>query len=168
MKQFVFLFSSFLLISLPSRAQQSMLPVSSHETELVKKVIIELFDGYRAGDSLRVKNTFTQSATFQTAYYDKSGKSQLSQSSPVAKFTSYIGGGLTKEHDERLWDIEVKIDNNLATVWTKYAFYLDGEFSHCGAENFLLIKQHSKWKIFHLVDTRQQKDCKIPESVTNR
>ncbi len=104
----------------------------------------------------------------QTAYFDKSGKSQLSESSPVSKFISYVGGGFEKKHDEQLWDIEVKIDNNLATVCAKYAFYLNGYFSHCGAENFLLLKKNNQWKIFHLVDTKQQSDCKIPDSIKNR
>ena len=149
-----------------SKAQQSMLPVNDEQQ--VKNLIIELFDGYRAGDSLRVKNTFTSTAMLQTAFYTKEGESQLSAPSPVSKFTSYIGKGFDKEHDERLWDIEIKIDNNLATVWTKYAFYLDGEFSHCGAENFLLVKQNNEWKIFHLVDTRQHSNCKIPETIKNR
>lgn len=147
-------------------AQQSMLPVS--DTELVKSVITELFNGYRAGDSLRVKNTFTDNAMLQTAYFDKTGTSQLSKPSPVSKFIAYVGAGFEKEHDEQLWDIEIKIDNNLATVWCKYAFYLDGNFSHCGAENFLLIKKSNGWKIFHLVDTRQQTNCKIPDSIKNR
>jgi len=147
-------------------AQQSMLPVS--DVELVKSVIIELFDGYKAGDSLRVKNTFTSDAMLQTAYFDKSGQSQLSKSSPVSKFITYVGAGFDKEHDEQLWDIEIKIDNNLATVWCKYAFYLGENFSHCGAENFLLVKKNKEWKIFHLVDTRQQTDCKIPDSIKNR
>lgn len=160
--------ASLLIFSITSSplAQQSMLPVDDEHD--VKKVIIELFDGYRVGDSLRVKNTFTPNAILQTAYFDKSGKSQLSKPSPISKFTSYIGGGFEKVHDEQVWDIQVNIDNNLATVWTKYAFYLGGQFSHCGAENFLLIKQGSEWKIFHLVDTRQKNDCKIPDSIKNR
>ena len=166
MKDLVLASIFVILITFSSFAQQSMLPVND-ENE-VKNLIIELFDGYRAGDSLRVKNTFTTNAMLQTAYYNKSGESQLSKPSPVSKFTAYIGGGFEKEHDEQLWDIEVKIDNNLASVWTKYAFYLDGQFSHCGAENFLLIKQSFKWRIFHLVDTRQQNDCKIPDLIKNR
>lgn len=153
-------------IAISSVAQQSMLPVSD-ETQ-VKNTIIELFDGYRAGDSLRVINSFTTNATMQTAYFDKTGQSQLSKPAPISKFVSYVGSGLEKEHDERVWDIEIKIDNNLATVWSKYAFYLEGEFSHCGAENFLLIKQNGAWKIFHLVDTRQHSNCEIPEAIQNR
>ncbi len=166
MKHLLLSFLVIPLIAFSSNAQQSMLPVN--DTELVKKVIIELFDGYRAGNSLRVKNTFTANAMLQSAYFDKAGNSQLSKASPVSKFVSYVGGGFEKEHDEQLWDIEIKIDNNLASVWTKYAFYLGGEFSHCGAENFLLIKQNNQWKIFHLVDTRQQMGCKIPDNIKNR
>lgn len=152
--------------ALAAFSQQSMLPKS--DDEQIKAVITELFDGYRAGDSLRVKNTFAENAVLQTAFYDKTANSQLSQPMPVSKFTGYIGGGLSKVHDERLWDLKIQVDNNLASAWTNYAFYLDNEFLHCGAENFLLIKKNGTWKIFHLVDTRQQTGCKVPESVKNQ
>jgi hypothetical protein len=163
MKDKLLTFIFLIFFSFTSLAQQSMLP--PNDEVLVKNTIIELFDGYRDGDSLRVKNSFTYNATMQTAYFDKSGQSQLSKATSISNFVSYIGSGLDKEHDERIWDIEVKIDNNLATVWAKYAFYLDGSFSHCGAENFLLLKQNNQWKIFHLVDTRQKADCTIPDSI---
>lgn len=166
MKSLILISLSVILSTFSALAQQSMLPVN--DAEQVKNIITELFDGYRAGDSLRVKNTFTSNAMLQTAFYNKAGESQLSKPSPVSKFTAYIGGGFEEEHDERLWNIEVKVDNNLATVWTKYAFYLGGEFSHCGAENFLLLKENSQWKIFHLVDTRQKSNCEIPNKVKNQ
>lgn len=166
MKPIILIFLLWHLVNTPLIAQQSMLPVN--DDELVKSVVIELFDGYRAGDSTRVRDSFSPNATTQTAYFDKTGKSQLSPPSSFKKFVSYVGGGFEEVHDERIWDIEISVDNNLATVWTKYAFYLGGEFSHCGAENFLLIKKNNEWKIFHLVDTRQRKDCKIPDSIKNR
>lgn len=143
-----------------------MLP--TNDEQLVKDVINELFDGYKAGDSLRVKNTFTKDATLQSTYYNKKGISTLSPAKSINGFIKYIGGGLAKEHDERLWNTTIQIDKNLASVWTQYAFYLDGEFSHCGSENFLLVKKDQQWKIFHLVDTRQKEECKIPESIKNR
>ncbi len=147
-------------------AQQSMLPVN--DEELVKTIITDLFDGYRAGDTLRVKNCFTSNATLQSAYFNKEGQSTLSEPKNVSSFITYIGGGLTKKHDERIWDLTINVDNILASAWTHYAFYLDGKFSHCGSENFLLIKKNAMWKIFHLVDTREQVDCKIPETIKNR
>lgn len=162
----LFVFSLIAVGAFSTYAQQSMLPKSDEEQ--VKAVITELFDGYRIGDSLRVKNTFTEMAVLQTAYFDKAANSQLSDPMPISTFTSYIGGGLSKVHDERIWDMKIQIDNNLASAWTRYAFYLDGTFLHCGAENFLLIKKNGSWKIFHLVDTRQQTGCKVPESVKNQ
>lgn len=166
MKNFLIYLLLLIAYSNYGYSQQSMLPKSDEEQ--VKEVILELFDGYKAGDSLRVKNVFTQDAILQTAYFDKNGDSQLSDQESVRKFINYIGGGLSKLHDERIWDLEVKVDNNLATAWTKYAFYLDDNFIHCGAENFLLIKTDNSWKIFHLVDTRQQVGCKVPESIKNQ
>jgi len=165
MKNNILGFILLALLTLPTYAQQSMLPIS--DAEQVKHVINELFDGYREGDSLRVKNTFTNNAMLQSAYYDTSGLSQLSIPEPITKFTAYIGGGLEKEHDERIWDLDIKINNNLASVWCNYAFYLANKFSHCGAENFLLLKKEGEWKIFHLVDTRQQIDCNIPDRIKN-
>ncbi len=164
--KYIFLTSIFILSSFLLVAQGSMLPTNNEQQ--VKNVITELFDAYSVGDSLRVKNIFTHNATFQSAYYNKEGESVLSKSESIDNFISYIGGGLDKEHDEQIWNTSIQIDNNLATVWTNYAFYLNGQFSHCGSENFLLIKSGSQWKIFHLVDTRQKVGCEIPDSIKNR
>lgn len=48
---------------------------------------------------------------------------------------------------ERIWDIEVLQHDRLATVWTPYDFYLNGEFSHCGRNSFSLIREDSGWRI---------------------
>ncbi len=164
--KYLFLTSVFISSSFLSVAQGSMLPTNNEQQ--IKDVIAELFNGYRTGDSLQVRNTFTNNATFQSAYYSAEGQSTLSQPESINAFITYIGGGLDKEHDEQIWNTSIKIDNYLASVWTQYAFYLDGKFSHCGSENFLLIKVDSQWRIFHLVDTRQKSGCEIPYSIKNR
>lgn len=165
MRKFVFTYLAILLSTslINLHAQSSMLPPS--EEKQIESVIGELFGSYRAGDSLRVKNIFTSDATMQTAFYTKEGHSQISKPMPISKLLAYIGAGLEQEHDERLWNLSINIDNNLASAWTNYAFYLDGKFLHCGAESFLLTKTATGWKIFHLVDTRQQTGCKVPEQV---
>ncbi|MCF6361628.1 MAG: hypothetical protein L3J29_12810 [Cyclobacteriaceae bacterium] len=166
MKLIAFCTSFLLICSFSVSGQQSMLPPD--EEQQVNVIITELFDGYRVGDSTRVRSTFTINATFQSAYYNKEGESILSKPKSIDAFVSYIGVGLDKVHDEQLWNTSIKIDKNLASVWTNYAFYLDGEFSHCGSENFLLIKNDGHWKIFHLVDTRQKIGCEIPDSLQYR
>lgn len=48
---------------------------------------------------------------------------------------------------ERIWDVEVLSHDRLATVWTPYDFYLNGEFSHCGRNSFSLIHDNDGWRI---------------------
>ena len=103
-------------------------------TEEIRAVIEELFDGYRAGDSTRVGSVFTKDAVIQTVHINTDGVSQITKPKPASIFTDYIGGGLTEVHDERLWETQIMSDKMLATVWTRYAFFLGEKFTHCGTE----------------------------------
>ena len=135
------------------------------EKEKINYAVLELFDGYRLGDSARVAAVFTKKAILQTMHKDKNGKIILSEPMPVSKLTNYIGAGLSEVHDERLWDVQIFHDQMMATVWAKYAFFLGKKFMHCGTEVFNLRKEEGKWKIFYLADTRQQEGCNVPASV---
>jgi len=136
--------------------------------EEIDNLIAELFNGYRAGNSARVKAVFTLDATSQTIFTSKEGEDKLSEIKPISNFIDYIGKGLTEVHDERLWDTQIYSDDKLATVWTKYAFYLGDKFIHCGTETFLLRKQAGLWKIYYLVDTRQKTGCVLPPEIENK
>ena len=164
MRIIIKLFLLIIISQVSVLAQGSMLPKSDEEAVLA--VVHELFDAYRAGDSTRVRKVFTKEATLQRAFINRTGEPIVSSPSSHDKFVGYVGGGLDKLHDERLWNTTVHIDQHLASVWTAYAFFLDKEFSHCGAENFLLQKIDGQWKIFHLVDTREVKPCNVPELIT--
>jgi len=133
----------------------------------VMAVIEELFDGYRAGDSSMVAATFTKNAQMQRVQV-KDGQSLVTNSDSVEGWLNYIGSGLEKLHDEPIWDYKVNIDGGLASVWTKYAFYLEGTFHHCGVDNFLLVNSIDGWKIFHIVDTSQVEGCVIPDAVRKK
>jgi len=61
--------------------------------------------------------------------------------------------------DEKIYAIEIRIDDNMAQVWTEYEFFLGERFSHCGVNAFQLIKQENGWKIFNLTDTRRREGC---------
>jgi len=139
--------------------------VVKNEAEKINETILELFDAYRAGDSARVAKVFTKKANLQTLQRNEDGKVVLSETMPVTKLVNYVGGGLAEVHDERLWDTQLFYDDVMATVWTKYAFYLGKKFLHCGTETFLLRKLNGEWKIFYLVDTRQTENCIIPSNI---
>jgi len=53
----------------------------------------------------------------------------------------------------------------MAMAWTPYAFYRGDTLSHCGVNAIHFIRRGDAWKVFYLVDTRQQDGCEIPEDV---
>jgi len=73
----------------------------------------------------------------------------------------YLEGLKNAEDDwlERMWDPEVRIRDDIATVWTPYDFHVNGEFSHCGIDAFDLIKVDGAWKIASAIYTVETKDC---------
>lgn len=152
-----------ILISSPFLAKSQ----TDAEKNDVMSVIFELFDGYRAGDSTRVSATFAPGAQMQRVV-NRNGEIMVSPTGSVQGWLDYIGAGLEKKHDEPIWDYTVQIDNGLASVWTKYAFFLEGEFNHCGVDHFLLVQTKGKWKIFHVVDTSQSENCEIPETIRQK
>ena len=48
---------------------------------------------------------------------------------------------------ERMWEPEVRIRGDVATVWAPYDFFVNGGFSHCGYDAFQLMKIDGRWMI---------------------
>jgi len=59
---------------------------------------------------------------------------------------------------ERMWEPTVLIDGDIAVVWTRYDFHIDGVFSHCGTDAVLLLRTDDGWRIASLGWTTEQ-DC---------
>lgn len=124
--------------------------------------IHQLFDGMRAGDSSMVRMAFHPTARLQTTFTDKEGKPQI-QTGDLEKFLVSIGSPRDQVYDEQIWSYDVKIEDNLATVWTPYTFYLGERLSHCGVNAFQLANTEDGWKIIQITDTRKKEGCQEKE-----
>ncbi|MCZ6715517.1 MAG: nuclear transport factor 2 family protein [Gammaproteobacteria bacterium] len=60
---------------------------------------------------------------------------------------------------ERFWDPQILLHDRMAIVWTPYDFYVDGEFSHCGIDNFNFLKTDQGWKITGIVFSMEPDNC---------
>ncbi len=81
--------------------------------------------------------------------------------STVDRLVAAVGGS-GRVLDERIWDWEVRVSEGAATVWSPYALYVDGEFSHCGIDAVQLAQLAGRWKIVQLMDTRRREGCERP------
>lgn len=127
------------------------------EAEAVKKVINQLFDGMRKGDSSLVSGTFSKGMIMQTIS-DRQGAVQV-RSDDASGFLKAIGTPHSEKWDERITFDQILIDGNLASVWTGYKFFIGEKFSHCGVNSFQLVKKNEGWKIVYLIDTRRKEAC---------
>jgi len=137
--------------------------------------------GARAGDSSEELQVLETVQRFFDAMADRDAEAALEVMIPEGRFFSlreengetmmrtstnaeFAQRLETQEQDllERFWEPEVRIRGGIATVWTPYDFYLDGEFHHCGIDAFDLLNDGTGWKITGGVYTVETSGC--PES----
>lgn len=127
-------------------------------TDSVKAVINQLFTAMRNADSASIVNCFAEKNTLQTLVRDKEGNMQT-KTEQVTDFGRSISKLQKNAADERIEFGAIHIDGPLASVWTPYKFYFNGNFSHCGVNSFQLLRTKDGWKIIYLVDTRRKDAC---------
>lgn len=63
--------------------------------------------------------------------------------------------------DEKIYDVEIREDGGMASVWTFFTFHLGEQFSHCGVNSFLLVRTGEGWKISGLADSSRKTGCEV-------
>jgi Putative lumazine-binding len=123
------------------------------DRQAVLGVVKRLFDGMRARDTAQMRSVMD-------------GSARLIDVTPAGAKSidpgAWIGGvarGTGAMWDERIFDPEVRVDDNIATVWVYYEFWRGSDLSHCGIDAFFLVKSASGWRVNQVADTRR-KDCK--------
>jgi len=124
----------------------------------VKATVNTLFKAMKNADAGTLLDCFTDSAMLQTILRDKQGKI-IVRSETVEEFGKQVATMAKDAGDERIVFETIKIDGAMANVWTPYKFYFNGKFSHCGVNNFVLVKVDNQWKIQYIIDTRRRVGC---------
>lgn len=130
------------------------------EKQAIKKVIETFFEGLHKGDSTILKSTMHATIKIQTTATNREGKKVLKTETKQQVLTNIANKRPQDTYLEKLLSFTIKIDGNLASVWTPYEFYYNGNFSHCGANSFQLFNNNGKWEIIFLVDMRRRSGCK--------
>lgn len=150
MKKQILLSITLLLLVFVTKAQS---PKDS-----IKATIDQMFLAMKNSDGAILKSCFADSAVLQTIIKNKSGNVRV-KNELVAEFVDQINKIGKGDADERIQYDVIKIDGDLAIVWTPYQFYYKGVFSHCGVNSFHLVRFANGWKIQYLIDTRRKNGC---------
>jgi uncharacterized protein YecT (DUF1311 family) len=63
---------------------------------------------------------------------------------------------------ERIWDAEVQIDGDMATMRAPYDFHRGERFSHCGVDAFQFVREGGVWKLIAITFTVRTEGCEPP------
>ena len=147
------LFFILIFVSVQIQAQNK-----SVEKE-IKKTITTFFEGLHQGDSTLLKTTIHKDLKTQTTFTNRKGVRILKTDSRENLLKAIASKKPSDVYFEKLLSYTIKVDGNLASVWTPYEFYLNGKFSHCGANSFQLFNNNGTWEIIYLVDMRRRQNC---------
>jgi hypothetical protein len=139
---------SLALIALPAVARaQATTPEAA-----VMAVVTRIFDGMKEADSAKVRTAFAPGARFVTIG---------SRANPDTITYDSVDGWLAaiaksnKAWDERVSNVKIQVDDNVAAAWMDFQFYLNGQKRHCGIDALQLAKVGGEWKVTQLADTRR-------------
>jgi ketosteroid isomerase-like protein len=125
----------------------------------IMQVIESLFDAMREADSATVRSLVHSDLTTMASSFRQRDGTPAVRFGDLEGFAASIGGAQPGDFDERLGEPEIVLHDNLATVFTPYAFHLKGQLSHCGVNVFLIARTGDEWKIVGLADTRRMDNC---------
>ncbi len=143
------------LLAAPLAAQSPAGAVSDEQA--VVAVVQRTFDAMKAKDTAAFRSVFAPGARLVATYTDREGKPGMREIT-IDRFAEMIAGW-EAEVVERIFDPQVRIADNLATVWTEYDLHADGKFSHCGVDAFQLARTADGWKIVDMADTQRREGC---------
>jgi hypothetical protein len=147
-----FTIAGFVCILLPLRGFGQ----SADETA-VRAVVQRMFDGMRSADSAMTRSVFADGARF--ASVDARNTPATIKYDTVDGWIRAIANS-ARRWDEQIYDVQVRVDGNIAQVWAPYTFYLDKSVRHCGVDSFEFLRDTAGWNITQLSDTRRTDGCR--------
>lgn len=125
-----------------------------------RKAVIAVVDAFFAGMTAKDIDAMRKIMTDDGILYGyRESPEGLSVFNPT--HADYLDGLAARESVpiERYWDPTVMLHDRLAVVWTPYDFYSDGVFSHCGINNFSMMKTDDGWRITGVVFSMETEGC---------
>lgn len=152
-----FFLAALALVTFASCAHRTKYgPAANPASAEVVAVAERLFDAMRSHDAAALREVIHPQAHFYVVSSD-----QPLATVPVDDWIMRIASS-SEYLDERIWQPEVRIDGDFATLWAPYDFHRDRKFSHCGIDSFQFVREAGQWKLLTIAFTRQTTGCVPP------
>ena len=150
-----------LTVLLAAAAPATRASAQTAEQDVVA-VIEKFFAGMLARDTAMMRSTFDPAARLLGIATPPGGQPTV-RATTMDQFLASVANMQGEGADERIHQPEVRIDQDLATVWTFYTLHVGERFLHCGIDSFQLLRIAGEWKIVSVADTRRTENCEVPK-----
>ena len=126
------------------------------DKKAVLAVVNELFTHMRGANAAGILATGTPENQLVGIRKTKEGKTRVDVITADAfskVFTKADGV------EEVMYDPKVEISGDWAMVWGRYVFFIGDKISHCGINQFNLVRTEAGWKIANGASTMNAADC---------
>ena len=151
MKKISLLFIFILSVSVSAFAQKS------DDSKDAVAVINKLFAEMANHNPARIAELWTKESSLTAVIKRKDGKTA---------FATFTGEKFSQNFAEKkneitedMYEMKTFVDGEIAMVWGRYVFFVDGKTSHCGLNTFDLVKTDSGWKIANASSTIDPNAC---------
>ena len=141
-------------------ATASALGQAADDKKAALAVVNKLFDEMRAANAAGILATGTAENQLVAVRKLKDGKTRVDVINGEA-FTKFF----TKPDavEEVMYAPNVEVSGDWAMVWGRYVFFVGDKISHCGINQFNLVRTDAGWKIANGASTINPGDCNEKE-----
>jgi hypothetical protein len=137
------------VLAAPLHAQAS----PPDDRQSVVHLIEEMFGALARGDTAAMRAAFLpEGRVVQTGIRNGIPAARVNS---LDEFLHSIGTAAPHKLEEKIFSPSVQIEDNLAVVWARYEFLVDGKSSHCGVDSYQAVRTPEGWKLLHIVDTQK-------------
>jgi hypothetical protein len=119
-------------------------------------VVNQLFAEMAAANAAGILATGTAENQLVAVRKLKDGKSRIDVIGGEAFTKFFTKPGAV---EERMYDPRVEVSGDWAMVWGRYVFFVGDKISHCGINQFNLVRTDAGWKIANGASTIDPGDC---------
>jgi hypothetical protein len=150
MKKIIVTTFAILLIS------TSVLAQAADDKAAALGVVNKLFDEMAAANAAGILSTGTPENQLVAVRKLKDGKTRIDVIGGEAFTKFFTKPGAIKEI---MYAPNVEVSGDWAMVWGRYVFYVGDKLSHCGINQFNLVRTEAGWKIANGASSINPADC---------
>jgi hypothetical protein len=154
-KTFVLLFS-LCIFAVPALSQKT------DDKAAALALVNKLFDEMAAANAPGIIATGTAENQLVAIRKLRDGKQRVDVIGGEAFSKFFTKPGAVKEV---MYDPHVTVDGDWAMVWGRYVFFAEGKLSHCGINQFNLVRTDAGWKIANGASTIDPGACNEKEKL---